>query len=598
MPNPFSRALLNKRFHIQKIRVMEKAVRRFTSAEKALFYFFAALFTLSSLILIFKVNNSFLIDMPVEGGTVTEGIVGNPRFINPVLAISEADKSLVSLVYSGLIKVGDNGDLVNDLAESLEVSPDGLTYTAKIRSDATFHNRVHVTADDVIFTFQKIQDPDIKSPLFGEFTGVTISKVNDDTISFTLKSPYAPFINNLTIGILPKHVWSSVTDDEFSFSQWNVLPIGSGPYRVDSVERDSGGIPNFYNLVPFEEAIGSKAFIEHLVFKFYPSGNDLLDAYDSGDIQSLSGISPKDASLLEEDGARVISAPLPRIFGVFFNQSANEVLLDKTVRRALDIAAPKEKIVEEILGGYGTVINSPLPPGLVVLDNASSTVASTTNSVINRLELASTTLADAGWERNSETGVLEKKSKAGTIELSFTLSTSDNPELKAVAEMLKASWQELGAQVDISIYEPGDLNQNVIRPRRYQALLFGEVVGRDADVYPFWHSSERNDPGLNIALYVSSEVDELLEDIRTESDKDIRKELYESFNANIREDVPAVFLYSPNLIYVVPEDIQGISLSKLGTTQDRFADVRDWYVETSSVWNIFTKDSPQITPQN
>lgn len=570
---------------------MENAVRRFTSAEKVLFYFFAGLFALSSLILIFKVNNSFLTDIPVEGGTVVEGIVGNPRFINPVLAISEADKSLVSLVYSGLLRVGDDGDLTNDLAESIEVSADGLTYTVKLRSDATFHDRVRVTADDVIFTFQKIQDPDIKSPLFGDLTGVTVSKVNDDTVSFKLKSPYSPFINNLTIGILPKHVWSSVTDDEFSFSQWNVLPIGSGPYKVDSVNRDSGGIPNFYDLVPFDKSLGNKAYIKHLVFKFYPSSNDLLDAFDGGDIQSLSGISPKDASQLEADGARIISAPLPRIFGVFFNQSANEVLLDKTVRKALDLAAPKEEIVESILGGYGTVIESPLPPGLVEFKTASSTIASTTN----RFELASSTLRDAGWEINPDTGILEKKSKAGTIELSFTLSTSDNPDLKAVAEMLKASWQELGAQVDISIYEPGDLNQNVIRPRRYEALLFGEVVGRDADVYPFWHSSERNDPGLNIALYVSSDVDELLEDIRIESNKGKKEELYKLFNENIAEDVPAVFLYSPSLIYVVPENLKGVSLSKLSTTQDRFADVRNWYVETSSVWNIFTKDSTQVT---
>ncbi|MEK7194252.1 MAG: ABC transporter substrate-binding protein [Patescibacteria group bacterium] len=587
MTNIRLRALLSKRFHIPKEHSIQRAVSRFTSAEKTVFYLFTGIFFLSGVLLLLRVNNSFLVDVPINGGSITEGVIGNPRFINPVLAISEADKNLVSLVYSGLVRTNKNGEIVNDLAESVSLSPDNLTYTVVLRPDVTFQDETVVTSDDIVFTIQKILDPGIKSPLFADFAGVTVSKVDERTVSFVLKQPFAPFMNNLTVGVLPKHIWSAVTNDEFSFSQWNILPIGSGPYKVDSVTRDSAGIPNYYDLIPFKNYIDGRAYISHFIFKFFPSETSLVDAFSSGDVQSLGGISPEEALVLEKDGAKILSASLPRIFGVFFNQNSNKALLDKSVRKALDLITPKQEIVDQVLGGFGSVIKGPMPPALMASENVPEQKLSRTE----RLETASSTLAKAGWVKNKSTGILEKKSKTDTVKLSFSLSTSDNPDLRKVAEMLQKSWQELGAEVKISIYNSGDLNQNVIRPRHYEALLFGEVVGREADVYPFWHSSERNDPGLNIALYANKDVDKLLETARSENNIDKREDLYRKFEETIRDDVPAVFIYSPGFIYIVPPTVRGMNLGKLGATQDRFVDVRNWYIETNAVWNIFSKNS-------
>ncbi len=579
------RALLSKRFHIPKERSIQRATRHFTSAEKAIFYFFITLFIGSTTIMLLKVNNSFLVRVPIEGGSVSEGVISNPRFINPVLAISEADKNLVSLIYSGLTKKDLSGDMVNDLAEKVDISEDGLTYTVTLKDGVIFHDGEPVTADDVVFTIQKILDPGVKSPLYRDFAGVIVNKIDEETVSFTLKRPYFPFINNLSVGILPKHIWSSVTNDEFSFSQWNVLPIGSGPYMVETVTRDSGGIPNFYDLTPFERSTISSPYISHYIFKFYPSEEDRLEAYNSGEIEVLSGVSPEETKEIEKRGGKILSSPLPRVFGVFFNQNSNKALLDKSVRQALDLTAPKEMIVEEVLGNFGNVIHGPLPPGIFEIKSTSSPL-----TLDERFELASSTLTKAGWKKNTETGILEKKSKNDTIKLSFSISTSDNPDLKNVAEMLKASWQILGAEVSVSIYESGDLNQNVIRPRRYDALLFGEIVGRDTDIYPFWHSSERNDPGLNIALYTNSQVDKIIESIQTEGNKEKRENLYKTFDQIIRSDVPAVFLYSPDFIYVVPESIKGVEFGSLNTSQDRFSDIRNWFIETNAVWNIFANN--------
>jgi len=573
------RALLVKRFHIPKSRSISTAIRRFTLAEKAVFYFFVSLFIFSGVLLLWEVNSSFLVSVPLQGGTLTEGVVGNPRFINPVLALSEADKNLVALVYSGLVRVTPTGTIADDLA-NVTVSPDGLTYTAHINPAATFQDGTPVTADDVIFTIGKIVDVSIKSPLYGDFAGISIQKIDDQTVAFTLKKPYAPFIDNLTVGILPKHLWSSVSDDEFSFSQLNITPVGSGPYKVATVTRDSGGIPNYYDLVPFDKALGGAPYIANMVFKFYTNENDLLDAYSSGAIQSLSGMSPDEAVALKKEGANVISTPLPRVFGVFFNQNSNQVFLEADVREALDLAAPKTDIINNVLDGYGTALDGPLPPEF---SKANVTIPSAADG----LAQAETLLGKNGWVKDPSTGILEKKSKSGTLTLSFTLSTSDTPELKAVADALKTAWTQMGAQVTVQVFDTGDLNQNVIRPRHYDALLFGEVIGRDEDVYPFWDSSERNDPGLNIALYANSAVDKLIEDARSQSDPAKRATDYASFEKDIMNDAPAAFIYAPSFLYVLPTSVHGVNLENLSLPQDRFAGIRNWYIDTDSVWQIF-----------
>lgn len=574
------RTLLVKRFNIPKERSFSQAMRAFTLAEKTVFFFFVGIFILSGFLLVYKVNEAFLVEVPLQGGTLTEGVLGNPRFINPVIAMSEADKNVASLIYSGLVRWSPAGGIENDLATSIEISENGLEYTVVLRDNAIFHDGTPVTAYDVQFTIEKILDQEVKSPIYGNFAGVDVEALDETTVVFKLRKPYAPFIENLSVGILPRHIWSNVSDDEFSFSQWNVLPVGSGPYRIASVERNSGGIPDYYDLVIFEESGGKKPFIEHVVFKFFPNETDLLDAFDGGDVESVSGIAPEDASRIEKDGVRILTSPLPRIFGVFFNQSANRVLLDKSVREALSLSAPREDIVENVLMGFGTPITGPLQSGFIETEPEAS--------YEERLQKAEEVLANGGWTRNAN-GIFEKKSRSATMTMSFSISTGNTPELKEVAEKVKSAWTTLGAEVDLLVYETGDLNQNVIRPRRYDALLFGEVVGRDADVYPFWHSSERNDPGLNIALYANSRVDKLLENIRAELDSEKRKELYISLQEEITKDVPAVFLYSPSFLYVLPEKVKGAEIGFLAKPEERFLGIRDWYIETNDVWQLFVK---------
>jgi peptide/nickel transport system substrate-binding protein len=234
------------------------------------------------------------------------------------------------------------------------------------------------------------------------------------------------------------------------------------------------------------------------------------------------------------------------------------------------------------------VIDGPLPAGVYPWTSERKNVL----SLEERVASAQKILAEAGWKPNAETGVLEKKSGSATISLSFSISTGDAPELRAVANELATSWSKLGAKIDILVFETGDLNQNVIRPRNFDALLFGEVVGRDADLYPFWHSSQRTDPGLNIARYANSRADKFLDDARSSSDRDTVEENYKSFTKELETDVPAVFLYTPSFLYIVPKKVEAVVLDSLTVSQDRFLGIRDWYIETNKVWKIFI--SPDV----
>lgn len=586
--------ILNKRkyWNIPKSRTVMKTVASFSLTEKIIFYFFLGVFIASSAVLLWKVSQSFLLEFPARGGQLKEGIIGSPRFINPILAISDADRDMTSLVYSGLMKSNSEGDLVPDLAESYSISKDGLVYKFKLKDSAYFHNGEKVTADDVEFTINKTQDSALKSPKRANWDGVTVRKLDDREIEFVLKQPYSPFLENTTLGIMPKQVWTNFDSDQFSFSLFNIEPVGSGPYKVKSLEKDSYGIPTYYTLVSFNKYLSGAPYIKKLLITFYQNEKTLFDAFDGRKIESMSAISSNNAETLKkEKGLTIIRAPLPRIFGIFFNQSQAPVLANKEVREALNKATDKERIVKEVLNGYGIEISSPIPPDLV--DDKNSTgdeTVSKKEDASSRVEKALALLQDNGWKMNEEEKVLEKKTKSETQQLRFSISTSNTHELKKVAEIVKEEWEKLGAQVEVKIFEAGDLNQNVIRPRKYDALLFGEIIGRDLDLFAFWHSSQRKDPGLNIALYANSKVDKLLEDVRKIDDKKEKMEKYKQFEDEVAKDLPVVFLYSPDFIYVIPEKIKGYSTGQVITPADRFLNVNEWYADTEKVWKIFAGD--------
>ena len=552
---------------------------------------------LTTVIILEKINRNFMISVPMRGGTISEGIIGAPRFVNPVLALSDADRDLVSLVYSGLMRKSSDGTLIPDLAESYEISKDGLAYTFKLKDKIYFQDNKPVTVDDIVFTINSVKDPIIKSPKKANWDGVTVVKIDEKTVKFLLKQPYASFLENTTLGILPEHVWTS---SHIELNNANINPIGSGPYAVSGISKQSSGTINSYKLTYFKKFILGKPYIKNIILHFYPNEDDLISALRNGDVDQISSITPGNAKILADKKYRIESSVLPRVFGLFFNQNQAKIFTDKHIIEAMNLAIDKDKIINEVLSGYGVAINDPIPPNMVAYQKLSPQDDTTQ---ADRTQKALSVLAKDGWQKG-EDGFLHKvttTSKAKKVkgkttpavtsssDLSFTISTGNAFELSKTAELIQQDLQAIGMKVDIKTFEIGNLNQTVIRPRNYDALLFGQIINNESDLLAFWHSSQRKDPGLNVANYTNAKVDKILEDAAITTDTQARIKKYAQFEDEIKKDTPAVFLYSPDFIYVVSENIKGLEADHITASSDRFLNAYLWYLDTDNIWKIFSK---------
>lgn len=551
------------------------ALQSFSKTEWFVFVALGVVLLASTLVLLFNINNKFLVAVPAHGGTLSEGIIGTPRFINPILAISDVDRDMSSLIYSGLMRKMHDGSIVPDIAESYTISQNNLVYTFTIKKEAVFHDNTPVTADDIIFTIKSAQDPTIKSPRKTNWEGVLVEKIDDRTLTFTLKQPYSLFLENATLGILPKHIWNEVPFEQFSFSDFNMKGIGSGPYKVSSMDKKSSGIPTSYTLKSFKKNTLGEPYIPTLITKFYSNENTLIKAFRGGYVDQVSAISGANAEQLEKSGREIKTAVLPRVFGIFFNQNENKIFTDKKIIEAFSHAIDKKSIIDTALFGYGQEIDGPSPHSL--------------NEDKFNPELASYILDKAGWTLGDDK-IRRKKSGKENLTLSFSISTSDTPDLTNAANIIKKNLEDVGAEVELKIFDIGSLNQNIIRSRKYDALLFGQIIGDEPNFFAFWHSSQRNDPGLNIAGYTSAKADKTLDQMTSEHDHIKRLALYKNFVSEWKKDRPAIFIYAPEFVYVVNKNIKGMELSHITVSSDRFSEINKWFLETDKVWKLFIKN--------
>lgn len=573
----------NPRTQSSFINTLFSSIESLKPSDRFLIKLSLIVFFISLGFVLFTINKQYLVNIPHDGGMISEGIVGTPRFVNPLLAVTPADKDIAALVYSGLMKLGPDGTLVNDMAESITVSDDGLTYNVILKQGLTFHDGTAVTSDDIIFTISRIEDPVLKSPLLASWEGVALERINDHEFNMVLQKPYGPFLENLTLGILPKHIWEDASADAFPFSQYNSEPIGSGPYKVERIVRSKSGIPDSYLMTPFTEYALGTPKIESVKLVFYSNEEALIEDFKKGVITSAAGLSPRGITALGDFSAThtKYQAPLPRTFGVFLNQNEAPLFRDKTVRQALSLLTDRAPIIEQVLGGYGHPIDNPLPPSLI---EGSTTITSPTETTKDQVREL---LRENGWKFDDALQRWKKKLNDVETELSFHLATANSEVLEQTAEALKAQWGAVGIAVEIDKFEQVDLTQTVIRPRKFDALLFGTVIGRELDFYPFWHSSQRNDPGLNIALYANITTDSILTEARTTTSSEERKTKNEAFVKELNADIPAIFLYSPVFTYIAPKNIRQVTVLGIAEAYERFATIDDWYIDTESVWPLF-----------
>lgn len=547
------------------------AIKTFPKTRKIVFLVFACVFFVSTVAYIDQVAiQPFQQEIPAEGGKHNEGIIGTPRFVNPVLSFSNADKDIESLVFSGLTRKIKDGSIVLDLADDFSVSQDNLIYTFSISEDAYFQDKTPVTANDVVFTIQKIQNPEIKSPKQVLWEGVKVEALDEKTVRFTLKQPFINFLENTSIGILPSHLWKDVAVDEFAFSELNIQPVGAGKYKITDTTKKKGLVET-YTLKTSRFYSGEKPFIKKIHLYFFGNESEAIKALKNGQIQGLAGISPESVSNLPNN-TTVYTATLHRAFGLFFNSKENSPIQSKIVRQAIDNALDRETVIDSALNGFGVPIKSPLPTTIPTNNPEKEVYSANTQK-------AETLLEQDGWIMGLN-GIRQKNG----VPLSIHLTTASIPELEKAAEEIKNELQKVGIEVIVHSLEIDDLNQNVIRPRNFEMLLFGQMLNQEADIFAFWHSSQVSDPGLNITSYKNTTVDKSLEKIIQTFDVTKRLELYNQFENEFFKDIPAVFIYSPELIYAVRGNIHNIELSPITNSSQRLLDIETWYKETNHVF--------------
>jgi len=553
---------------------------------------------------------------PAHGGEYSEGLVGSPKYINPVLAsASDVDLDIVSLLFCGLMKRSENG-LEMDLAESYTVSEDQKEYTFKIKPGIKWHNSdQEVTVDDILLTFDLIKDPDVGSPLAVSFQGISADKIDDYNLRFVLKEPFTPFLSTLTFGILPSHLWFGIDPANMKLAELNLKPVGCGPFKFDSLKKDKNGSIKSFTLIANSDYYLGEPYLEKITFKIYPDFISLGQALINKNITSASFL-PKETreEIFGESnqvkGSTLRSLSLPQYSAIFFNQEDNIALKEKNVRSALYKSLDRQRIVRQALDGEAKVIHAPILAGSVgyhseiakhdyspaeataLLDSAKWKAIPPNDYITWQREQEKSNLAEgeeyfdrSDEERLAEISDQEYFRKKGDQILTINLTIVDDPESKVVADIIKENWQAVGVQVNLVIFSPESVLRQAIRPRDYQALLYSEIVGYDPDPYPFWHSSQNSETGLNLAVFTDKRVDKYIEAARQTNDVVVREENYKKFQDILAEEVPAIFLYSPTYSYVVDSDVKGLKVQKIFIPADRLSDMWGRYIEVKKVWS-------------
>lgn len=510
--------------------------------------------------------------VPAIGGTYTEALIGSPQFVNPLYAsANDTDADIARLVYSGLMTWDPIAGLVPSLASTYTVSEDGKTYTLSLRQNAKWHDGTPVTARDILFTFASIQDPTTSSPLAPSFRGVTVSQIDDSTVSFVLSAPFSPFLSTLTVGILPAHIWEEIDPSAFRLAEQNLNPIGSGPFRFSSYEKDKKGSILSYTLERFPDYFEQSAFMEQLVFRFYGDAEQATQALNNREVDGLSFAGNTTARAVEEKGEHAVLHPrLPQITALFFN-TRRENTGQKNLRLALASALDKESILIDTVPKDARVLHAPIPPDLLT--------APTENPAPIQLERSESLLSALGWRKN-ESGNRVQGTGASEKTLTLTLATVNQPDFTLMAERIATAWRALGITVQMKTLEVADARATIVQNHDFDVFLGSILLGPTADPYPFWHSSQTDEGGLNFSGWQNRSADALILNARTQTNPDKRKETLTAFTKLLNEELPAIFLAQPTYSYITSPKVHGVQLQQILVPSDRFGQVNQWYMKT------------------
>lgn len=584
--------------------------------------------------------NSHVQYLPKAGGEYTEALIGAPNYINPILAqANDVDRDISKLVFSGLFTYNQLGELMPDLAESYSISEDQKVYNITLKENLKWDDGQPLNVDDVVFTVASIQDQAFKSPLYSGFKGVGIEKADNRTIRFVLSEPFAPFLGSLTFGILPEHIWRNIPPSSANLAEYNLKPIGCGPFKFSSLTKDRSGNIKTYTLVRNDNYYGKSAYLKNIIFNFYPDFETGTEALAKKNVAGISFLPPPlKENVIKNKNLVFYPLHLPQYTAVFFNQKNNEYLKDQKIREALAYSIDKSQLMNKTLNAgtateqEGEIIHGPILPGFLGYDQDIKKYnynPSEANKILDdkgwkRIEVAEYQRLEEEKHQAEEAKAKEEAAKKAAAEgntaeeeatnteeqpqtnnqetapatetepepafyrqkdgryLTIKLTAVNQPESSVAAKIIRDYWQAIGIKVELELVDSYRIQKDVIKNRNYEAFLYSEILGSDPDPYAFWHSSQNQAPGVNLAVFSDRNVDKLLEDARQTNDLAKREEYYQKFQSILAEQLPAIFLYSPTYTYAVDKKIKGIDTERITVPSDRFTNITNWYIKTST----------------
>jgi peptide/nickel transport system substrate-binding protein len=500
-------------------------------------------------------------DQPAYGDAVIEGTIGEPSNLIPMLASDSASHSVAGQIFNGLVKYDTDLSVIGDLAESWDISKDGLVITFHLRKGVKWTDGKEFTADDVMFGYKTIIDEKTPSAYKEDFLQVKKAEVMDKyTFRVTYEKPFAPALTSWTsLVILPKHL---LEGKDITKSDMVRNPVGLGPYKLSKWVSGQELI-----LESNKDYFEGQPYIDRYLYKVIPDSATMFLELKTGGIDMM-GLTPiqytkQTDNVFFKNNFRKYRYPAFSYTHLAFNQK-HPWFSDKRVRQAMSYAIDKNEIVDVVLFGLGSPATGPYVPNTWPY-----------NPNVRKYEYdpekAKELLKEAGWQDRDGDGILDKDGKP----FKFTILTNAGNNLrKNTATIIQSRLEKIGVKVEIRTLEWSTFVNQFIDKKRFEAVLLGWSIGLDADQYDIWHSSKTKEKELNFISYSNPEVDELLEKGRRTFNLDERKKAYFRIQEILADEVPYIFLYVPDATPIVHARIKGIKPAAIGISYN----LPKWYV--------------------
>lgn len=494
------------------------------------------------------------------GDIIVRGDIGDASNLIPILASDSASHSIAGLIYNGLVKYDKDMNIVGDLAESWDISDDGLVITFHLRKGVKWHDGKPFTAKDVLYTYQVTVDPKTPTAYAGDFLKVKKAEVLDDyTFRVTYDKPFAPSLISWSSAVLPRHLLEGQNITKSSLARH---PVGTGPYLFKEWLAGQKIV-----LVSNADYFEGRPYVDGHVTRIIPDMATMFLELRARNIDMM-GLTPLQYTRQTENNLFRQSFDKYRYLAFAYTYLGYNLkhpfFADKRVRQAISYAINKEEIISGVLLGLGKPATGPYKPGTWAYNENVKTYS-------YNPQKARELLRAAGWTKTNNDGFLEKDGRPFTFEL---ITNQGNETRQKCAEIIQRQLKEVGIDVKIRILEWAAFINDFISKRRFEAVILGWTIPLDPDAYDVWHSSKTAPEELNFISYKNPEVDALLEKARSTFEQKLRKKYYDRFQEILVEDQPYTFLYVPDELVIISKRFRGIEPAPIGLSHNFIK----WYV--------------------